>query len=995
MMRKDIVVVAMVACGLTITGAITGTSARAEDVFQDRIAPILERRCIGCHNDREREGDFSLQSAKAAFDDGHIVPGEPAGSHLLDLITPQNGKAEMPKDAEALSVEEIQLIRDWIRDGAKWPADLRLEVAKVSDFDWWSYQPLKRPPVPVLNDAWANMTIDRFALAKLNEKGLTPSPPADRRTLIRRLTYDLIGLPPTPEEVAAFAADTDPKAYEKLVQRLLKSERYGEHWARHWLDVAKYADSCGYDKDKLRPNAWPYRDYVIRSLNEDKPYSRFVQEQIAGDVLFPNDPDGIVGLGFIAAGPWDFIGHVEVSEAKIDGKVARNLDRDDMVSGAFNTFCSLTVQCARCHNHKFDPITQENYYGLQAVFSAVDRANRPFDADHQTARRRAELTGQLTALAAARQVIEDEITAAGGKELADATAAVVKLEKSLTPSRPPEHGYHSQIASAQEVEKWVEVELPSETTIDRVVLHPCSDDFNGIGDGFGFPVRFKVEVVDQSGTRTLIRDQTEQDFANPGISEVACDVPQQKALRVRVTATKLASRANDYIFALAELRIFANGMNVAAGAAVKAADSIEAPIRWSMQNLVDGKWPRAGEPDAIEQLAAAKQKRDSLYQELASAPSQGSSVSRQDRIQSYSAQITKLESQLNELPRQASVYAAATNFPAQGNFKPTGGKPRDVFVLSRGEVTMPGSLAVPGVIPLSSDVPWQFSPELDEGQRRAKLAEWLVDHDNPFVWRSIVNRVWQYHFGEGIVATPNDFGRMGALPTHPELLDWLAVEFRDGGQSLKELHRMIVTSNTYQQSSADNPMNTAIDGGNQFLWRANRKRLSAEELRDSILTVSGAMNFEMGGPGYYLFALEKTEHSPHFEYHKFDPADKASHRRSIYRFIARSQPNPYMTTLDCADSSQSTPRRNETLTSLQALALLNNNFNLVMAEQFAARLERDNEELESQVRQAMALVTQRPANETEVEELVAYAETHGLPNLCRLLFNLSEFLFVD
>ncbi len=308
---------------------------------------------------------------------------------------------------------------------------------------------------------------------------------------------------------------------------------------------------------------------------------------------------------------------------------------------------------------------------------------------------------------------------------------------------------------------------------------------------------------------------------------------------------------------------------------------------------------------------------------------------------------------------------------------------------------MPGKLAVPGVLPLSPGLPWQFASELNEGQRRKKLAEWLVDRDNQFVWRSIVNRVWQYHFGEGIVATPNDFGRMGALPTHPELLDWLAVEFRDGGQSLKKLHRMIVTSNTYQQSSAHHAKKAAIDGGNRFLWRANRRRLSAEELRDSILTVSGAMNLEMGGPGYYLFELEKTEHSPHFEYHKFDPKNKASHRRSIYRFVARSQPNPYMTTLDCADSSQSTPRRNETLTSLQALALLNNKFNLVMAEEFAARLKRDSADLEAQVRQALELVTQRTASETEVQELSAYAKTHGMANMCRLLFNLSEFVFVD
>ncbi len=976
-----------------LLGACSTSTLKADNFFQKQVAPILSERCLSCHSGVKPKGDFSLASPTLFFAQGYVEPGDSAGSHLMELIVPQAGLAEMPRDAEALSHAEIAVIAKWIDDGAVWPDNFQLEESKIDDFDWWSYQPLERPAVPESDDNWASSAIDRFVLQQLNEHGLTHSQPADRATLIRRLSYDLTGLPPTPEEVAKFVADADPRAYGKLVDRLLDSEHYGEHWARHWLDVAKYADSCGYDKDKLRPNAWPYRDYVIRSFNADKAYTRFVQEQIAGDVLFPDDPDGIVGLGFIAAGPWDFIGHVEVAEAKLDGKVARNLDRDDMVSGVINTFCSLTVQCARCHNHKFDPITQDQYYGMQAVFGAVDRADRPFDIDPAVGGRRRALKSQLSEIVAKQTELEAHIVWLGGGRLADAQLAISELAKQRFPIYPEEHGYHSGLAATPDVEKWVEVELPSEVAISQVVLHPCRDDFKGIGDGFGFPARFRIEGADEAGTWSTIHDTTSVDFPNPQLSELTFAVKDQKVRRVRLTATHLALRADDYILALAEMEIYSGEQNVALGASVRSADSIEAPIRWAAGNLVDGKWPRASSVDVEQQLAVATVARDQILAGVVTAQI----AEQRDALATQSSEI---RAELEQLPAQHKVYAAATSFEPQGNFLPTAGKPREVFVLIRGEVAMPGVPAVPGVLPLSGDSAWQFDANLSESERRGQLAQWLTDRQHPLVWRSIVNRVWQYHFGEGIVATPNDFGRMGAEPTHPELLDWLAVEFRDGGQSLeaqslKSLHRLIVTSNSYQQSSANIPSNAAVDSGNQFLWRANRRRLSAEELRDSILTISGVMDWQMGGPGYYLFELEKPEHSPHFEYFKFDPSDPASHRRSIYRFVARSQPNPFMTTLDCADSSQSTPRRTETLTALQALALLNNKFSLAMAQEFARRLARESNNFGDQVARAVELVNQRSATPRELNEYSDYASKHGLENLCRLLFNLSEFVFLD
>jgi hypothetical protein len=992
-MLQKIILVSVLASGSL---NLTDRSAYAEDLFRDRIAPILERRCVSCHNDRQQEGDFSLQTAKSALADGYIESGAPESSHLLDLITSANGKASMPKDADPLSAEEVVLIRDWIRAGAVWPDGLRLEEAQVNDFDWWSFQPVQRPEVPRLDVPWVRTPIDAFILQRLQDNGLTHATEADRRTLIRRLSFDLIGLPPTPEETQAFVRDPDPQAYERLVDRLLDSKHYGERWARHWLDVVKYADTCGYDKDKLRPNAWPYRDYVIRSFNEDKPYARFVQEQIAGDALFPGEPDGILGLGFIAAGPWDFIGHVEVPESKIDGKVARNLDRDDMVSNTLNTFCSVTIQCARCHHHKFDPFTQQNYYGLQSIFAAVDRAERPYDLDPDVEAQRRKLDSQVRDLKAELAALQKEISDSGGPRLTELRTQVTELQKQQQVRKDPAFGYHSAIAKTNDSVKWVEVTLGQSADVSGVVLHACHDEFAGIGGGFGFPVRFKVEVTKDAKDNgkvewITIADHTQRDFPNPGLMPVEIECHGEQIHRVRITATQLAERKNDFILALAELEIrnsTDHRIDLANDAQVTALDSIEAPVRWQKSNLVDGKWAWGGDSALDQQLKELTGELQSLLAKI-ETPQQV------ERRETLTASIAEAETALKALPSGKMVYAAATHFAPQGSFKPTEGKPRPIHVLQRGEVQRPGDEVAPCVLPLSLNADWQLESGLSESQRRAELARWLTRPDHPLVWRSIVNRIWQYHFGQGIVATPNDFGRMGAEPTHPQLLDWLACEFRDGGQSFKALHRLIVTSSVYRQSSDNNEQNAAIDGSNQYLWRMNRRRLEAEEIRDSILSVSGALDPSAGGPGFYLFELEHPQHSPHYEYHKFDPSNPASHRRSIYRFIVRSQPNPWMTTLDCADSSQSTPRRNETLTSLQALSLLNNRFNLVMAERFAQRLQQQTTALEDQVDLAMQLTTQRRPEPEEHREFTDFARQHGLTNLCRFMLNLSEFVYLD
>jgi hypothetical protein len=649
-----------------------------------------------------------------------VVPGEHRKSLLFKMISGPGPK--MPKTGGRLSTDEIESIRRWIEAGAPWPSAIDLVERSVprAGADWWSLRPLVRPPIPPVRDrAWIKTPIDAFVLARLEQENLKPSPPADRRTLIRRVTFDLHGLPPTPEEIDGFVNDSAPDAYKKLVDRLLASPRYGERWGRHWLDVVHYGDTHGYDKDKRRDHAWPYRDFAIRSFNSDKPYGQFIREQLAGDVLYPTDRDAVIATGFIAAGPWDFVGHAELREGTVEKEKTRLLDRDDMVTTTISTFVSLTAHCARCHDHKFDPIPRQDYYRLQACFAGIDRGDRP-------------------------------IGPKGSSEL---------------------------------------------------------------------------------------------------------------------------------------------------------------------------------------------------------------------------------------------VYAAV----------PVATGPRPIYLLNRGDVEQRGPLLSPGALTcVTGPKPdFELSNESKEGNRRAALAQWIADRRNPLTWRSIVNRIWQYHFGRGLVEAPNDFGRNGVRPTHPELLDWLASEFRDGGQSMKQLHRLILVSSTYQQSSGPNAKCATIDADNRFLWRMNRQRLEAEEIRDAVLAVSGQLHLKMGGPGFELFRF-KDDHSPVYDHSALEKInDPANWRRTLYRFTVRSVPNPFLECLDCADPNLNVPVRNTTLTALQALTLLNDPFMVKQAECFAERLRRVSSDPCRQVENAYALAFGRPPTPEEQNELLRYVNEYGLANACRLLFNANEFVFVD
>ena len=558
----------------------------------------LARRCLSCHGESKAEGDLSLTDPRRLIEDGYVEPDDPSSSHLLQLISPVDGRAEMPKDSDPLTKQERALVARWIKDGATIPERFRLEPPSIADRNWWSLRPIQASSGSVTSE-WIDDRID----VELTGRKLDPLPVADPITLVRRITYDLTGLPPTPQQVDSYVTacrERPNRAWIELVDRLLDSPEFGEKWGQHWLDLARYAETHGYDKDQPRNNAWPYRDYVIDSLNADKPFGQFVREQIAGDVLAENHSEGIVAIGFLAAGPWDLIAHKEVGEGKLDGRIAKHLDRDEMATAIFNVFQSTTIQCAQCHHHKFDPIRSEDYYRVHAVLAGVDRADRVYAGlrEDQLQQQR-QLKAERTMLVKQR----DQAKKAFDKQVAEKTAKISPriaelTEKANRETPPPQHGFHSTIVGKAEQNKWVQIDLGEPKQIQRIELIACYDDFNNIGAGFGFPVRFKVEVSDAQtfdvDTSQTVFDSTDQDFPNPATAPVAIDCDSTSIRWIRVTATKLAERRNDFILALAELRAIESGSgnNVGLSAIVTTSDHIPPNARWSPKFLVDDRYHR-------------------------------------------------------------------------------------------------------------------------------------------------------------------------------------------------------------------------------------------------------------------------------------------------------------------------------------------------------------------------------------------------------------------
>ena len=990
-----------------------------ERFFAEKILPILEAHCLECHSHESgMEGGLTLDSQSGWSTGGDhgpaIAVGQPDESLLIKAVHRQDKNLQMPPD-EKLSAAKIKLLVEWVKRGAP---DPRTSTVAKKKFDgdplnWWSLRPLKRPDLP--SDVQTNNSnlhtqpnpIDAFVQRKLAEKKLASSPPADRRTLIRRLYFDLHGLPPTPEAVSDFIADQDPNAYENLVDRLLESPRYGERWARHWLDTVHFADSHGCEHDVFRGNAWRYRDYVIESFNRDTPWPRFIREQLAADHFFPDQKHLTPALGFVAAGP------LELSRASTAPVTFDYLDRDDMVAQTMAAFASTTANCARCHDHKFDPVTQEDYYSLQAVFAGVGKGDVQFDADPDTAnQRRLWQTlleySQSPDIAQRKKLLSEEYDAIaeqwekkfGDKPLAWETLSPTSFA-SASGSTLKQLSDNSLLASGTRPEQdtytiTASSSLKKLTAIRMDVLADDSLPLRGPGrqgNGNLHLTEFEASLHNSENAkaepiRLKIRKAT-ADWDQQGWTIAHAIDGNLK------TAWGIYPKVGESHFAVFELEkpqtLNPSDQIVVVLKQLHGGGHLIGRTKLSVTDAVGATASIEVLPTPV--IAALKIQRDKRSED------------QQIAIAAHAMQLYA-QKKLADLPPQSNVYAVSSSY-SHGNKLASPMAPKVVNVLHRGDIHKPGKVANAGALSVLTELNDRFElddPD-DESARRAGLAEWLAAPENPLTWRSAVNRVWAYHFGRGLCETLNDFGRMGGEPSHPELLDWLAAWFRDDAKgSLKKLHRLILLSATYQQASGSPsnsiPLETkvpqSIDAENRLLWRMNRNKMDAESFRDAVLQVSGRIDLTMGGPGIQQFTQTKgPQATPKLDYDAFDWNDPKAARRSIYRVVWRGIADPFMESLDFPDLGLLSPKRGSSGSALQALTLFNNDFVLHHSDVLAKKIEANHQVIDEQVAMACRWIYLREPHSTEHQMLVAYAKKHGLAATCRVLLNSNEFVFVD
>ncbi|MFO0879430.1 MAG: DUF1553 domain-containing protein [Gemmataceae bacterium] len=966
--------------------------ARALDFDRD-IAPLLVRRCLDCHSGQAPSGDLDLTRQKGA---AAALAGKLDASTLWQRVRDD----EMPPKKPLPAVEK-ELLRRWIASGARWGTDpidpFRLSTEHRAGYDWWSLQAPRRAPLPgVVAAQRVRNPIDRWILARLEAKKLTLAPEADRRALIRRLTFDLTGLPPTPREVADFLADARPDAYERVVERLLGSAAYGERQARHWLDIVRFGESDGFERDLPRFSAWPYRDWVVRAFNADLPYDEFVRLQLAGDVLRPSQRDALAATGFLVAGAHDIV--VPSSD---NMRAAMQQDElEDLIGTVGQTFLGLTLHCARCHDHKFDPVSMRDYYRLVASLAGVRHGERTSasEAEQVQLARLGKLVDQLGRdIVAVEQPTRDRLLARKRRErpAGPAPLAAWDFTRGLADEvgRHPARLHGAARLSAEglvldgkaayastglldrdlpekTLEAWVRLDNLSQRGGGAIsVQTPDGNAFDAVVFGEQEPGRWMAGSEFFSRTRSL-GGPVEKDGGrlvhvaisydrNGTISAFRDGLPYGVGYRVSEPRAFRAGTAQ-VVFGLRHGPVGGNKM--LAGTLVRAR-----------------VYDRALRP---EEVAASFGLPVVLPEEVSAHLDPESARRRQVLLE----QRATLVAQRDRLQAEVARKIYAVNSQAVG---PT-------HVLLRGNVTTRGERVTPGVLAaVAGQVGVSASgSDVAEGQRRAALAGWITDPRNPLFARVMVNRLWQSHFGQGLVETPSDFGFNGGRPSHPELLDWLAGELVAQRFSLKALHRLMVTSATYRQSSAPNAAALAVDAENRLLWRRTPLRLEAESVRDAMLAVAGGLDRTMGGAPYLDFNTYFFKGTQFYD--PLEQVGPAFQRRSLYRMWARGGRNPFLDTFDCPDPSATAPRRAATTTPLQALALFNNAMVFDQAERLAERLRREvGSDPVRQVRQAFQLTFAREADAGELALLVPFVERHGLAALGRVLFNTNEFLQVD
>jgi hypothetical protein len=951
--------------------------------FEMKVRPILADHCFECHGEKKQKRGLRLDSLSDMLEGGDtgpaIVPGHPEKSLLVKAIN-HDGKLKMPK--MKLPRGQIDALTQWVKMGAPWPggdtpAPTRKAEFQITEKDrsLWAFQAVKRPAAPaVKNKGWVRNPIDAFILTKLEAKGLSPAPPASKQEIVRRLYYDLTGLPPTPRETEAFVKDTAPDAYETLVDKLLASPHYGEKWARHWLDLVRYADTNSYERDNPKPNAWRYRDYVIRAFNDDKPYDRFLREQLAGDEIFPGNSDALIATGFYRLGVWD--------DEPSDPTQARYDGLDDIIATIGQSMLGLTFDCARCHNHKIDPIAQKDYYRLVAFLHGVNpyrgggpSDQRPIgDAKTQDAYHKAfkELEEKRTKAQAAITVIENEF-----RKLHKQNAQLIGSDLDELSYRYYRNAW-TKLPDFSQFKHEDEGKLPKK-------LFDISPRTRDEAFGFGYDGTL---IVPQDGKYTFYLDSDDGS---------------------RLSLNGKALITYDGIHGMGKIQ--SKSVELKKG---------RLPIRLEyFQNVHSfGLYVAWSGPGIDKRLLSAPTAGGALVADInEQIRHDGARVLGNERFQEW----FKLQKQINFLRKPPVLPKGdmALCVTETGKLAP------DTFLFNRGNPHVLGDKVEPAFPSILSPVDppkLDIKPAANSSGRRTVLANWIASKDNPMTARVMVNRLWQHHFGRGIVRTPNDYGNHGMRPTHPKLLDWLAAEFVSPvpsgreesamrGWSMKRMHRLILTSSAYRMASRTDAKATELgiklDHGNDLFWHFEMRRLSAEEIRDSILMVSGNLNLKRYGPGICPPIPKEVlagQSIPGRGWTVSSPEEAA--RRSVYVHVKRSLLLPILDAFDLAEPDRATPVRFSSIQPTQALSLLNGEFMNQQANIFAARLKKEaGNDVNAQVRLALYRATSRLPTDADLRRGVGLIQALeredgvsadvALQSFCLVVLNLNEFMYLD
>ncbi len=974
--------------------------------FDTQIAPLISSHCAECHHEQEPEGNLNLLSRASVLLGGEngpaVVPGQLQPSLLWQRVVDN----EMPPETP-LSEEQKQILQEWIATGAKWGTDpidrFQYTTDKRAGYDWWALQPLQKTKPPATkNSQRIRNPIDQFVLARLEKENLSFSQDADPQTLIRRVYLDFHGLPPTPKQLETFISNPSDEAYQKVLTGLLDSPRYGERWGRHWLDIVRFGESDGFERNYPRKEFWHYRDWVISSLNADIPYNDFVRMQIAGDLLKPGSPEGFAAVGFLVAA----VHNTVVGDSEMMKRQSRADEIEELVAAISQTFVGLTVNCARCHDHKFDPISQLEYFQLSAVVAGLNHGTRKFDRPDQL-RKIQQFKSDLQSV---------------NKQINETRANV---RQQISEKRQPASLSTTNMEIPHPYASW---EFEGNLQDSCGSLHGTAHGGAQVENGF-LALNGKDGYVSTGPLPHEIREKTLAVL-------VQLHHLEQRGGGVISLETRDGEIFDSIVFGEKEPQHWMAGSNhFLRTRSFQGAQEDKAhlrPVHWGMVYHEDGtitgyrdgvrygesyrtnfqtfpqedakllfglRHSAAGENGFLAGRILLAQLYDkALDQEeiLAIAQDPYHYIPETKIVEFLHGQkqidYLQLKQQQQHLQEKISQTTKATYFEMYTNVPTT---PGETFFLHRGNVMDRGVAVAPGTIKgianLSQDL--RLAIDASDADRRQALANWLTSKHNALGSRVIVNRLWHYHFGFGIVDTPSDFGFNGGRPSHPALLDWLATQLIDNQTKLKEIHRLIASSTTYRQASHFRPLAAQVDADNRLMWRKSPSRCEGEIVRDSILSVSGQLDLSIGGPGFEDVTIKHNNGTTY--YTPFDKADPVLNRRTVYRFTPRGERMTLLDVFDCPDPSAAAPRRSSTTTPLQALSLLNNAFVLRMANQTARRVEQEvGDDVEQQVNRTFLLALGRTAKKDESEFAISLVNRHGLALLARTLFNTNEFLII-